>query len=161
MKKVIWLDDSEALTSTVDPIRKRTGHEPVLCLNVDEFKNVCEAHAEEPDEIAGFIVDALLPIKDLASLGLAEITTDGGHEAGVRIVEHYLLNVDELPPAQAVSAAFAGKPILVFSTSLGVESVFGALRDVPGANVSFETKGSEPHVQVQTWINTIAVGSAS
>ncbi len=161
MKKVIWLDDSDALMSTIDPIRKRTGHEPVLCLNVDEFKQVCEAHADSPDDIAGFIVDALLPIKDLASLGLAEITTDGGHEAGVRIVEHYLLNVDELPPAKTVSSAFANKPILVFSTSLGVESVFGALRDVPGSNVSFDTKGSEPHVQVQTWINALGMGGAA
>lgn len=153
-KKIIWLEDRPALLKSTQKVIGKQ-YELILCKDLRTFRQTTLQYLPRHEQVAGVIVDVLLPYGDLQALELPFIKTSGGNDAGARVVEHYLLNLDDLAESRSVSASFRCKPVLILSALNSLKARFGFLDESAEVSVSFLTKGAQTDQEVEQWLTAI------
>lgn len=112
-KQLIWLEDHPELNIEIKKKLEESGFDVVLCQNVKAFGEAVKIHKDEPDQIAGFILDVVIPTENLGDLGMPQVTPQKGAETGYEILRHYIRNIRNRSPLEG---AFKEHPVLVLST---------------------------------------------
>ena len=148
---IVWLEDRPQNHEYVEKICQGSGFLVTACRTLEEFHKVCLEGLGD-DLIKGFVIDVLLPYDNLEPLGLEFILTGGGTDTGICVLEHYLLNYDELPETTEISRRYKSCPVLVYST---LQNVGQRYEHIDEDSVTFATK--EPFTsqeEVRKWLGT-------
>lgn len=126
--KLLWLEDHPELNSEIKNELESSNFELVLCKNLEEFGEKVKKYKDTPDQVAGFVLDVVIPAKDLGSLGMPQIIPQNGAETGYAILRHYLRNIRDRSPIKNI---FKVHPVLILSvmSEFSMETSFITKKD--------------------------------
>lgn len=111
-KKLIWLEDHPELNRGAQNILAASDFELIICVNVEAFGEVVKTHKDKADQIAGFILDVVIPTESLDALDIPQVMTQRGAETGYVILRQYIRNIRSRSP---MGDAFREHPVLILS----------------------------------------------
>lgn len=126
-RNVIWLEDLPRLN---DVVRGRLELEEVdlhVCETIDELATLSREMMNAGIRPDGFVIDILVEGDGLDAFGIPEISTSGGMETGIAIVEHVILNLDDIKECELYQKWAAGSLILILSVQPTLESIYDYL----------------------------------
>ncbi len=124
-KTIIWLEDHSDYFPELQQMIGNLGFDLIICPTLEEFKKATDIFKDEPQLVAGFIIDVALRgnnNNNLSDLGLDNIMTHRGGVTGIQVVIHFLLALhskDESP--------FANTPISILTVLEDSDKVFSSL----------------------------------
>lgn len=156
-KKLIWLEDHPELNTEITKKLEESGFDVVLCRNVKAFGEVVKIHKDEPDQIAGFILDVVIPTENLGDLGMPQITPQQGAETGVAILRQYIRDIRNRSPLEG---AFKEHPVLVLSTMSEASMRSSFNTSVDNHTTWFSKADNKGHTDtvlasLQQWLKTL------
>ncbi|MCX7098465.1 MAG: hypothetical protein NTV43_11250 [Methylococcales bacterium] len=104
----------------------------------------------EPEKIAGFVLDVLIPIENLSILGIAGVETSGGATTGIEIASNYLLNHSK---KTTTKFKFSETPILFFSIAPGLTWKYPWMNQFPCTYIEKEEDGWQE--EIKNWVNSL------
>ena len=169
-KKIMWLEDHPDLSPYIPDLVKQTNLNIVTCSNLEEFQLSISKLSNEPDKVAGFIIDvAISGAIDLSVLDLQRIKTHQGTVTGIQVIL-YLLGLLDLDNKEH---PFAQLPILALTVLENPENTLLTLScpspyDSDNTNISsalskvaFITKdiyspGSTLDRKIKEWLSSLS-----
>lgn len=156
-KKLIWLEDHPELNAEIRKRLETSGFELILCESVKAFGETVKAYEDNLDEIAGFILDVVIPTENLDALGMPQVTPQKGAETGYAILRQYLRNLRGRSP---IGDMFREHPVLVLSTmsEASMRNSFNTSGDEHTTWLSkADNKGHTDKVliSIQQWLQTL------
>ena len=123
-KNIIWLEDHSDYFPELQKLIDNSGFNLIICQTLEEFKKETDKFKDDPQLVAGFIIDVALrgSNDDLGTLGLNDIMTDQGGVTGIQVVIHFLLNLHDKD-----KSPFADTPISILTVLEGSDKVFKSL----------------------------------
>ncbi|MCB1936314.1 MAG: hypothetical protein KDF59_10270 [Nitrosomonas sp.] len=112
-KKLIWLEDHPELNVDFHKKLNDSGFDVVICENVGDFGKEVKLNLDNPDQVAGFILDILIRTNNLEELDMPQVTPQRGAETGYAVLRHYIRNVRDRSP---IGDTFKEHPVLMLST---------------------------------------------
>ena len=91
-KVLVWLEDRQDYNQEIEAILKESPFELNICQDLNDFKKTLDSKKTNPETIAGFVMDILIPVDDLTELGLSTVKTSLGNDTGVQVLKYYLRN---------------------------------------------------------------------
>ena len=123
-KTIIWLEDHPDYFPELQELIYDSGFDLIICRTLEEFKKATDKLKNEPQLVAGFIIDAALrgSNDDLGALGLSHIKTHRGGVTGIQVVIHYLLDLHGNN-----ASPFASTPVSILTVLEDSDKVFRTL----------------------------------
>lgn len=149
---LFWLEDRQETISNAKQIVKKLGFQPIIFPVFDDFAAELESYKKQNrlSEITGIIIDVMLyGVEDLEPVVQEHYPTDGGMEAGLVIVEHYL---------RVLERGFNNLPILVFSARLlnsDAKKNLEIINEKGGAKIKYLEKTPGWENELNRWLNSI------
>lgn len=158
---IIWLEDKPQNNEQVKEILSNCEFELILCTNLKDFNE--QIAMQSLDSVAGFILDILIKEKTLGDLGMSEVLTTNGNDAGVAVLYSYLRDVDCVSP---VKVSWKKCPVLMLTSlsEMYIHSRYSSIIEAEkncGDHTTWLTKTDEEGSKeesikkIKTWIRSL------